>query len=75
MGLGGFVVEDCGYVFDVETTRGEIGGEEEGDAVGAEGFNGFNTLLFVISICSWLECGMEEGIPVPGSCCHAVPLL
>ena len=28
--LRGFVVEDCGDVFDVETARGEVGGEEVG---------------------------------------------
>lgn len=30
VGLRGFVVEDCGDVFDVETARGEVGGEEVG---------------------------------------------
>jgi hypothetical protein len=45
VGLGSFVVEDCGYVFYIETTGGEIGGEEEGDAVGAERFYCFDTLL------------------------------
>ena len=38
MGLGGFVVDDCFDAFDVEAARGKVGGEEEGDFAGAEGF-------------------------------------
>lgn len=44
VGLGGFVVDDGGDVLDVETARGDIGGEEEGNGGRAKGFDGGNTL-------------------------------
>jgi len=44
MGLGGFVVDDCGNVLDVETAGGDICGEEKGNGGGAKGFDGGNTL-------------------------------
>ena len=36
MGLGGFVVDNGGDVFDVEAAGGDVGGEEKGDGGGAE---------------------------------------
>jgi len=37
VGLGRFVIYYCGYVGDVETAGGEVGGEEVGGGGGAEG--------------------------------------
>jgi len=42
--LGRFVVEHGGDAFDVQAARGEVRGEEEGDAVVAEGFDAGDTL-------------------------------
>ena len=42
--LGCFVVDDCFDALDVQTTRGEVGGEEEGDIAVTEVFDAFNTL-------------------------------
>ena len=44
MGLGGFVVDDCFHAFDVEAAGGDVGGEEEGGGVGAEGFDACDAL-------------------------------
>jgi hypothetical protein len=46
--LGRFVVDDCVDSFDVETTGGEIGGEEEGDFAVTEGFDGSDTLELLL---------------------------
>ena len=37
VGLGGFVVYDCGDGGDVEAAGGEVGGEEMGSLGGSEG--------------------------------------
>jgi hypothetical protein len=44
MGLGCFVVDDCVDAFDVETSRCEIGCEEEGDFAVSECLNTCDTL-------------------------------
>lgn len=38
-GLRGFIVDNCVDTFDVETTGGQICGEEMGDFAISEGFN------------------------------------
>lgn len=45
VGLGRFVVNYCGDVFDVKTAGGEICGEEKIDRGGTEEFDGFYSLL------------------------------
>jgi hypothetical protein len=42
--LGGFVVNNGFHALDIQTTGGNIGGEEEGDLAVTEVFNGFDTL-------------------------------
>lgn len=47
--LGSFVVDDGVDFFDVETTGGQVGGEQEVDLAVAEGFYAGDTLLWRVS--------------------------
>lgn len=44
MALWGFIVDDCLDTLDIETTRGQIGGEEEIRISVSEALNTFDTL-------------------------------
>jgi len=45
IGLWGFEIDDAVDVFDIETSRGEVGGQEVVYCAVTEGFDGFNTLV------------------------------
>jgi len=47
VGLWGLVVDDCVDAFDVETTRGDVCGEQEVNLAVAEGLNAGDTLGIV----------------------------
>lgn len=73
MGLRCFVINDCIYVFDIEATGCEIGGQEEIDAAISEAFNGRDTLL---QCQFWRRANIKEtNLPVLGSCFRGALLL
>lgn len=49
MRLRGLVVDDGRDALDVETTRGEVRGEEVGGSAGAEGLDGVDALEWTVS--------------------------